>query len=150
MGLSNWLRAVLNRLCEVLKRQPANEGLSNSPQYSLLARFIFQKSQFSKSAAKPKPGAFLPAPSKTSAIWRDELPELDIWNIGDFLGKARGKQPVARADFDSKAVSEAELEIESDPKPHPRHVNLSKWPIDKDTQKSIALLLCARSTLVVR
>jgi hypothetical protein len=124
--------------------------MSGSPQYSLLARFIFQRSHFSKSPAKPKPGAFLPAPSKTSALWRDGLPELEIWEIGDLLGKARGKQPVARADFDSMAVSEAKLEIELDQKPHPRHVNLSKWPIDKAEQKSIALLLCARSTLILR
>src|SRR5258708_110575 len=147
MGLSNWLRGVLNKLSAVSRRRHPDREMSGSPEYSLLARFIFQRSHFSKSSAKPKAGAFLPAPSKTSALWRDGLPEMDIWNIGDFLGKARGKQPVARADFDSKAVSEAKLEIEPDPKPHPRHVNLSKWPTDKDAQKSTALVLCARSTL---
>jgi hypothetical protein len=116
-----------------------------------LARFVFQRSHFSKNPAKPKPGAFLPDPSKTSALWRDGLPEQDIWDIGDLVGKARGKNPVARADFDVKAVSAAKLEIEPDPKPHiPRHVNLCGWPIDKDEQKSIALLLCARSTLILR
>ena len=102
--------------------------------------------------AKPKPGAFLPKPPtlKISALWRDELPEPEIWKIGDLLGITRTKQPLARADFDAADVSEAKLAIEPDPKPHPRHVNLSGWPIDKDEQKSIALLLCARSTLIVR
>ncbi len=152
MGLNNWLRAVLNRLCEALKRRPADAALDNQSRYSYLARFIFQKSQFSKTPAKPKQGAFLPHPSslKTSALWRDGLLEQDIWKIGDSLGTARGKQPMARADFDVAAVSEAKLVIEPDPKPHPLHVNLCGWPIGKDEQKAIALLLCARSTLIVR
>ena len=152
MGLSNWLRAVLNRLSRVLKRRPASTGMTGGPQYSFLARFIFQKSQFSKTPAKPKQGAFLPHPStlKISALWRDGLPEQDIWKIGDLLGAARSKQPLARADFDTNAVSAAKLEIEADPKPHPRHVNLCGWPSEKDKQKAIALDLCARSTLRVR
>jgi len=153
MGLSNWLRAVLNRFCEALKRQPAEEELSSSPQYSLLARFIFQSGHCRKIApAAPKPNAFLPDPSKlkTSAIWRDTLPEQEIWKIGDLLGKERSKPPLARADFDAAAVSDAKLAIEPDPKPHPMHVNLCGWPIDKAEQKSIALLLCVRSTLIVR
>jgi hypothetical protein len=102
--------------------------------------------------AKPKPGAFLPKPPtlKISALWRDELPEQEIWKIGDLLGTTRGKQPLARADFDVAAVAEAKLAIEPDPEPHPLHVNLCGWPIDKDEQKSIALLLCARSILLLR
>lgn len=94
----------------------------------------------------------MPHPStlKISALWRDELLEKDIWKIGDLLGAARSKQPLARADFDTSAVSAAKLEIESDPTPHPRHVNLCGWPSEKDKQKAIALDLCARSTLIVR
>jgi len=118
-----------------------------------LARFIFQEGHCRKKVpAKPKPGAFLPKPAtlKISALWRDRLPEQEIWKIGDQLGETRSKQPLARADFDAAAVSEAKLAIEPDPKPHPLHVNLCGWPIDKDEQKSIALLLCARSTLIVR
>ena len=151
MVLKTWLRLVLNKLSGVLRRRPA-EGITSSPQYSLLARFIFQKSQFSKTPAKPKQGAFLPHPStlKISALWRDELLEQDIWEIGDLLGAARVKQPLARADFDTNAVSSAKLEIESDPTPHPRHVNLCGWPSEKDKQKAIALDLCARSTLIIR
>ncbi len=153
MGLKTWLRLVLNKLSGVLRRRPADAGMTGSPQYSLLARFIFQKSQFSKIPAKPKQGAFLPHPStlKISALWRDGLSEQDIWKIGDSLGAARSKQPLARADFGIATVSEAKLTIEPDPLPQiPQHINLCGWPIDKDEQKSIALLLCARSSLIVR
>jgi hypothetical protein len=103
--------------------------------------------------AKAKPNAFLPDPPKlkASAIWRDKLSEQGIWNIGDLLGTWRSKPPLARADFDLATVSEAKLTIEPDPLPKiPQHLNLCGWPIDKAEQKSIALLLCARSTLIVR
>lgn len=137
----------------VLRRQSAEAESVIRYQYFLLARFIFQEGHCRKKApARPKPGAFLPKPSilKISALWRDKLSEQEIWKIGDLLGTTRSKQPVARADFDVTAVSEAKLVIESDPKPHPLHVNLCGWPDDKDEQKSIALLLCARSILLLR
>ncbi len=136
-----------------LTRLSAETKPVSSPQYSLLARFIFQEGHYrKKDPAAPKPGAFLPKPSdlKISAMWRDQLSEREIWSLGDLVGSTRSKHALARADFDIGAVSEAKLEIEPDPKPHPRHVNLSRWPADKAEQKSIALLLCARSTLIER
>jgi hypothetical protein len=147
------VRAVLNRLSGVLKKRPAEPESADCRQYSHLARFIFQSGHYRKLApARPKPGAFLPNPSKlqTSAIWRDDLPEQEIWKIGDLLGTERSEQPPARADFDIAVVTEAKLTIEADPVPHPRHVNLCKWPVDKAEQKSIALLSCARSILMLR
>jgi hypothetical protein len=152
MGLKNWPRIVLRKLSEVFKGQPADEKLSGNSQYSLLARFIFQSGHFSKFPAKPKQNAFLPHPStrKISALWIDSLSEREIWDIGDLLGLERSKQPLAHADFGVAAVSEAKLTIEADSTPHPRHVNLGGWPIGKDEQKLIALLLCARSILKIR
>jgi hypothetical protein len=101
---------------------------------------------------KPKPGAFLPPPVvlKISALWRDQLSESEIWQIGDLLGAKRQKPPLARADFGLVAVKEAKLTVEPDPEPHPRHVNISGWPVEKDEQKAVAVLLCARSNLIVR
>src|SRR5712691_1375254 len=125
MGLSNWLRAALNKLSGVLRKRSAETQSASRYHYSLLARFIFQEGHYRKKApAKPKPGAFLPKPStlKISALWKDMLSEREIWNIGDLLGTTRSKQPVARADFSAAAVSEAKLTIEPDPEPHPRHV----------------------------
>lgn len=146
------MRLVLNKLYEVLIRRPTKAESATSSQHSRLARFIFQDAHFRRQTpAAPKPSAFLPRPPdlKISALWRDALSEAEIWTAGDLLGATRGK-PRARADFDLAAVSEANLTIELDTAPHPRHVNLCGWPIPKDEQKSIALLLCARSTLVVR
>lgn len=136
-----------------LRKRLADPETAPGNQYSLLARFIFQDGHFRKKPpAKPKPNAFLPNPStlKTSAIWRDALPDQDIWDIGDLLGRPRSKPPLARADFDIVTVSEAKLTIESDPIPHARHINLCGWPTEKDEQKNVALLLCARSILIIR
>ena len=141
-------------MCEGLRRRSAETESANRYQRFLLARFIFQSGHYRKIAPpKPKPNAFLPDPSKlkTSAIWRDKLSEQEIWKTGDLLGTKRGEKPPARADFGIATVSEAKLTIEPDPLPQiPQHLNLCGWPIDKDEQKAIALLLCARSTLIVR
>ncbi|MGA2427301.1 MAG: hypothetical protein ABSH13_02255 [Candidatus Acidiferrum sp.] len=153
MELSNWLKIALNKLRGALRRPSAETESASSTQYSLLARFIFQEGHYrKKDPAAPKPGAFLPKPSdlKISAMWRDQLSEREIWSLGDLVGSTRSKPPLARADFDVGAVSEAKLAIEPDPKPHPRHVNVSGWPADKAEQKSIALLLCHRSALIIK
>jgi len=86
-----------------------------------------------------------------SAIWIDDLPDSDIWQIGDDVaGKPRGRAAVARADFQSRAVIELELTIHPDPDPHPRHVDIRGWPIEKDERKAVALEFCAHSLLRVR
>ncbi len=153
MGLSKWLKIALRRLFGASRRPSDKTVQLESSKYSLLTRFIFHDNHLRKLApAKAKPGAFLPRPTdlKISAMWRDALPDSEIWKLGDFVGSARAKQALARADFDTDLVSEAKLIVEADPAPHPRHVNLSGWPIDKAEQKSVALLLCARSNLIQR
>lgn len=144
------MKAVLKRLSAVLRRPLSDIGLGSRHQHSLLARFIFQKGHFSRTRAKAN--AFLPKPPalEISAICRDGLLEREIWPIGDLLGQTGNRRPLARADFDAEAVSEAGLTIEPDPQPHPRHVNLCGWPTEKDEQKEVALHLCARATLQMR
>jgi hypothetical protein len=137
----------------VLRRLLTDTAFAGRHQYSLLARFLYQGSQFSRTKRRLKPNAFLPksSESKISAAWRDELLEDEIWRLGLLAGEGRGKPPLARADFDAEAVSKATLRIESDPMPHnPRHVNVCGWPIEKDERISIAQVLCARATLILR
>lgn len=83
-------------------------------------------------------------------FWIDRLEEPNIWNLGDFAGKNRGKPAVARVDVSSHSVSEINLTVEADPEPHPRHVNIGPWPEAKDEQKAVALELCVKSRLAVR
>lgn len=70
--------------------------------------------------------------------------------IGDLLGAKRKAKPIARASFSAEILPEAKLTVEPDPTPHPRHVNISGWPTEKDAQKAVALFLCNRASLQVR
>lgn len=123
-------------------------------QYDRLTRYIYQSGHFSKVHHRVKQNAFLPEPgkSKISAAWIDGLVSPQIWEIGDLLGAQRlaPAVPIARADFDSAVLPKTRLTIESDPVPHPRHINVCGWPSEKDAQKDIALMLCSKSTLQVR
>jgi hypothetical protein len=83
-------------------------------------------------------------------LGKDGRTEDDVWAIGTLVGQDRGKPPKARADFDAGAVAEAKLTVEHDPVDGiPDHVNLCGWPKEKDVQKYIAQLLCARAKLVL-
>ena len=146
------MKAALHKLSGVFRKRPADPMPGGQAKYSLWARFIFQSGHYRKLApAQPKPNAFLPGPLlKTSAIWRDALLDREIWEIGALLGSERQQQPKARADLGIAAISEANLTIEPDPAPHPRHFNLCGWPTEKDEQKAIAMVLCANSSLVER
>jgi hypothetical protein len=98
-----------------------------------------------------KPAGFTPPKSgKLSAFWIDELATEAIWPLGDFVGKPRGKSALAFAELGTDDVAAVGLVTEGDPKPHPRHVNICGWPVEKDEIKSLALELCARAKLQVR
>ena len=143
----------LSKLLAVFKGPFAKQPDRTEPVN--LCRFIFQSNHYSTAQSKPKPNAFLPAPNKTriSMFFVDSLSDQEIWSLGDFVGKGRNTNVKARAELPAKTIWSVELcklEIEPDPAPHPRHVDISGWPPDKDTQKAIALDLCAASTLYVR
>jgi hypothetical protein len=153
MAPSNYLKRVLWKLFGGSPKrpaEPAGAALDFLGRYHSLSRFILEKHHFSR--GRVKPSAFLPSSKdlSMSALWIDELTEPEIWQMGDDVaGKPRNRQCLARADFDSSAVSEVKLVTEPDPEP-PRHVVLRGWPTEKDARIAVALDLCARSMLRVR
>ena len=80
----------------------------------------------------------------------DQLTDTETWSLGDFAGKNRGKPVIARADMHRKLILEMLLSLEPTRKDHPRHVNITGWPTDKDEQKALALEFCAKSALYLR
>ena len=82
-------------------------------------------------------------------LYIDDLQEGEIWSVGDDVGRARGRNVVARADIKDSAVKLAGLSIDLTPGVHRNHVDACGWPIEKDEQKSIAVELCM-ATLQVR
>jgi hypothetical protein len=152
MGLNTYPKLLLKKLSEVFRRL-FGKPTSNSSEHSTLCRFIFQSNHFSGNRVKP--GAFLPAPGKTriSMFFVDLMQTVEIWKLGDVVGSPRGKTPKARAEMHRDAIHRVEdckLQIEHDPQPHPRHVNVVGWPVDKDAQKAVAIELCRLATLHVR
>jgi hypothetical protein len=120
------------------------------PRLEMLSRFIFQSNHFNLKG--PKPGAFLPSANKTqiSMMGIDDLSEDEIWPLGDIVGEGRGLPTIARADISAESINDCGLSILPDPQPHPRHVNVTGWPIPKEEKKSVALELCAKSILKKR
>jgi hypothetical protein len=80
----------------------------------------------------------------------DQLTENEIWDLGDYAGKNRGKAALARGDIECKSIFELHMRVEPTPEDHPRHVNIAGWPTEKDKRKALALEFCARSTLHIR
>jgi hypothetical protein len=155
MGLKIWARRFLSRFYEAFRGQLAEPHHGSSREhelYRLLSRYIFQSGHFN--SQRVKQGAFLPKPSelKISAAWIDNLTSPEIWAVGDILASQSRppRIPLARADFDAAVLSDVRLTTQDDKAPHPRHVNICGWPLEKDAQKAVALFLCSKATLTIR
>jgi len=80
----------------------------------------------------------------------DRLTDAEVWTIGDLAGVNRGKTALARADISHKALLELKMVFAGTPDKHPRHLNVGRWPIEKDEQKALAVEFCTQSMLYVR
>lgn len=90
---------------------------------------------------------FLPASDGTTSLFRTEaLDEATVWEIGTKeVAPTRG--PVlARGDLAARAAFDLNLLVVRS-EPPPRHVEIVKWPADKDARKSLAQLLAAEAEL---
>ena len=118
----------------------------------LVARFLFQKRQYSPKKGIVKPGAFLPRVGQTSVFEISDLPEVDVRRIGAAVGMARGSNPLGRGQLGTRDVAAAGLRFERDDVP-PRHGNLVGWPCEgeevKARCKAIAAELAVRAVLVL-
>jgi hypothetical protein len=140
---------VRQKLSLAYQKLLANFRRSPETVHFSLTRFLFDKRHFS--GTRVKPAAFTPPTSgKLSACWIDDLSEDSIWQVGDIVGRPRGKSAIAHAELTRAHIGEVGLLIENDPKPHPNHLNLCGWPTEKDEIKSVAIELCTRARLRVR
>jgi hypothetical protein len=114
-----------------------------------LARFLTQRSQFSREIAKP--AAFLPSPAdrETSVSRHGVEPPEELWQIGRAAAGDRTLYGAAIVKAESVAV--AKLEIVSS-EPPPRHAAIRGWPwpddqdLRKAQQKARAIVLASRTT----
>ena len=120
---------------------------------SELARFLFQRSDYSPSNRVVKPGAFLPKNGQTSVFDVDGSDFVSVGAIGEDVGRVRGPRLHGWGGFAHQDVTKVGLWFERDDEP-PRHGNLLGWPPHgvpelKARAKAIAVELAARAELVL-
>ena len=116
-----------------------------------LSRYILGKSYYRSSDNTVKPNAFMPPSDKGNiSVYRTvNLSSEDIWQIGmTYVAQKRGKPLLGRAELIAYDAIAQGLYVKPDPVPHPRHANISGFPIDNSAKtRMIAVELAARSTL---
>ena len=131
-----------------------------------IARYLFSKNEFRKEnlkeniTPKVKYNAFMPPkkhPTEISVYRIDNLPENEIWDIGqEYIGNLRNKEVLARGNVKVSNIieiivdNETHLQVIEDKKPHPLHANIKNIPAIKALQKNIAQKLSKITKLVVK
>ncbi|MDO9289223.1 MAG: hypothetical protein Q7T83_10570 [Thermodesulfovibrionales bacterium] len=112
-----------------------------------LAKFIFNRSQFSALNERVKYSVYIPPPNKRLSVFRIAgVPETEVWQIGKDVGNERSLPLLARADIKVSVVTETGLRIELDDIP-PRHANIIGWPEDASKVKLKAMMLADKAQL---
>jgi len=123
-----------------------------------ISRYIFRKDHFNPRTGRVRPPVYEPARPKnesdsykTSVYRTEKLNDGEIWDIGDnYVTKEHPEHlpSLARADTQIQKVADAELKIDPDGIPHPRHANIIGWP-DSDEARQIKRALLAQSAQLV-
>ena len=125
------------------------QDLFNGGSGQSMARYLTHRGEFKGGIVRYS--AFDPPKSlRKSVYWIAQIPEEEIWVIGDkHVAPARG--PIlGRADFNSLAVYQNNLSIDLTGKPHPRHADIIGWSEDRKKARHEAQKLADASTLVPR
>lgn len=114
-----------------------------------ICRFIFSSSHISRENNRVKHNAFMPSMGETSVFRTLQLPEPDIWAIGQQISQSRAQQLHARGDLLVNDALSLSLRVEA-ADPPPRHANIIAWPEGKEFIKQKAMELAAKATLRLR
>lgn len=115
-----------------------------------ISRFVFYRDHLK--IGRVSFAAFMPSPKTMDvSVYRTfGCSERKIWLLGDLFVAAKRKDNrsiIARADLVSQPVLNQGLDIISEPSPHPRHANVTRWPNDKPQQKIKAMALANAAKL---
>lgn len=110
-----------------------------------LSRFILSRSHIRSSDQTVKPDAFVPHPYEDWSVNRDlEATDEETWRVGADVAAARGRSLRGRADVLAAPYLSQDLEAVAAPVDgNPNHVNVTRWPTDKPSQKMIAQEIAA-------
>jgi hypothetical protein len=126
-----------------------------------ITRYLTNPDWFNTKTSHITPQAFKPAspkppvrPIRRTSIYRTEgCSEQDIWLIGDERVTKQHAQQLsilARADISAQAITEEDLLIVPEPRPHYRHGNIEMWPEDEVQRQAKALSLARKAKLFVK
>ena len=124
------------------------------PENDTVSRFLLSKNHFARSKNIVKYGAFLPNHDGETSVYRTTgLTEATIWQIGEKfvripISKSRHSCTLyGRGDIKAKEVVVANLDLVPKPIPHPRHADISNWPVSKKERQMLATILANKATL---
>jgi hypothetical protein len=116
-----------------------------------LSRFIFSSNHYRKSDNIIKPAAFMPAPNKTTSVFRtSNLNDSDIWTLGErYVVPKRQKPIVGRGDISSEDVFNIGLSVVPNEPPE-LHADIEDWPEEKSHQKLRAIELAQAAGAMIK
>lgn len=114
-----------------------------------LSRFILYKSHVRHDNTL-RADPFIPHPFDDLSVTRHlELNEASLWSIGEDVARVCGKTLYGRVENQANIYLSHKLLLISAPVPgNPNHASVTGWPLDKPSQKIIALEIAARSRYV--
>lgn len=127
-------------------------GLNNQVEDSeSITRFIFSSSDYKPSNQTVKHSAFMPARDLVASVYRiDGCSETEISEIDqNFVSGLRGKPSKGRADILVREVRNVQLNVVSNPSPHPRHADITGYSSEAENRMK-AVMLAQRAKLVLK
>jgi len=116
-----------------------------------ITRFARHSSQYSQVADRVYHSLFLPPNSLRLSVFRiSDRSKAEVWHVGDTVVGRDRFTPLARADLLASDIRNANLGIEAEPTPHPRHADIVGWPAEKAERIDAAKTLATRAKLVLR
>lgn len=114
-----------------------------------LSRYLFESGKFAATKGRVKPGAFIPAKSgKTSVFRTSGVSDAQNWILGETVAREVLRSLLARAEVQ---VSKVPAPLRIDPsEPPPRHANIINWPDSRDEQLMLALQIAQEARLLVK
>ena len=106
----------------------------------IIARFIFSSGDYKSSDQTVKHTAFMPARDMAASVYRvegcseDEISEIDR----KYVSGLRGKLSKGRADVLVGQVRKVQLNVVSNPSPHPRHADIIGYSSEAENRMKAA------------
>jgi hypothetical protein len=133
----------------ILKKSSTSNSIEPISSDEILARFIFSSSQFSLLNGV-KQAAFLPASDGEASVFRKtKLVQISMYeSTKEKISCERGKEIKGVALICAEKVKLAPgLSVEAEESKHKWHANIIGWPLGKNEQKQLALILAQNATL---